>query len=106
MKKIELFNVSVEYNLLQGSRNKFFPPIFQKARPTRKKAAINKITVQISEKERVGLLGRNGSGKTTLLKVIAGILRPTSGDWKLEALLAAFSQIYPLLITTYHQEKM
>ena len=29
--------------------------------------------------ESVGLIGRNGSGKSTLLRLIAGIIRPTTG---------------------------
>ncbi|NNL70939.1 MAG: ABC transporter ATP-binding protein [Acidimicrobiia bacterium] len=36
-----------------------------------------KLTVAAGEK--VGLLGPNGSGKTTLLRVLATLLRPTSG---------------------------
>lgn len=38
------------------------------------------ITFMIGKKERIGLIGRNGAGKSTLLKVIAGEVRPDSGE--------------------------
>jgi ABC-2 type transport system ATP-binding protein len=41
--------------------------------------ALNEVSMVVEEGETLGLLGPNGSGKTTLLKMIAGILRPTSG---------------------------
>ncbi len=39
----------------------------------------SKININVSNSEIVGIVGENGSGKTTLLKILAGILRPTSG---------------------------
>jgi branched-chain amino acid transport system ATP-binding protein len=37
------------------------------------------ITLQVSEKEIVTLIGANGAGKTTILKTISGLVRPVSG---------------------------
>jgi ABC-type polysaccharide/polyol phosphate transport system ATPase subunit len=41
--------------------------------------ALRDVSVHVEPGEAVGLIGRNGSGKTTLLRLIAGIIRPTSG---------------------------
>jgi ABC-type polysaccharide/polyol phosphate transport system ATPase subunit len=41
--------------------------------------ALRDVSVEVARAEAVGLIGRNGSGKTTLLRLVAGIIRPTSG---------------------------
>lgn len=41
---------------------------------------LDHVDVTLNKGEIVGLLGRSGSGKSTLLRVIAGLLRPTSGS--------------------------
>jgi NitT/TauT family transport system ATP-binding protein len=41
---------------------------------------LEKVDLTIRAGEIVGLLGRSGSGKSTLLRIIAGLIRPSSGD--------------------------
>lgn len=41
--------------------------------------AVNRISLSIEKNSVYGLLGPNGAGKSTILKMIAGILKPTSG---------------------------
>src|SRR3990172_874242 len=41
--------------------------------------ALRDVSLRVARGEAVGLIGRNGSGKTTLLRVVAGIIKPTTG---------------------------
>jgi ATP-binding cassette subfamily C protein LapB len=47
--------------------------------PNERVAALDKISFQIKEGERVGIVGKIGSGKSTLLKLINGLYTPTQG---------------------------
>lgn len=44
--------------------------------------ALNNITINVQEGDRVAIVGRNGSGKSTLLKILSRITDPTTGSIK------------------------
>nr|WP_230972250.1 energy-coupling factor ABC transporter ATP-binding protein [Archaeoglobus neptunius] len=59
MKVIEAENVSYDYP--DGS------------------VGVRDVSIEISEGERIGLIGANGSGKSTLILLLAGLVRPKEG---------------------------
>jgi simple sugar transport system ATP-binding protein len=42
--------------------------------------ALGGVDLHVGQSEVVGLIGDNGAGKSTLIKVLAGVIRPTSGE--------------------------
>ena len=44
--------------------------------------ALNQLTLSLSDKKIIGLLGQNGAGKTTLMRLLAGHFLPSSGEIK------------------------
>ena len=55
--------------------------------------ALRDVSASIAPGEAVGLIGRNGSGKTTLLRLVAGIIRPTSGTVAVEGRVGSLLEL-------------
>lgn len=55
--------------------------------------ALNDITLDIHEGERVALLGHNGAGKSTLLRVFSGVYAPTIGNIDIEGKIGSLIDI-------------
>ncbi|MEN8247573.1 MAG: ATP-binding cassette domain-containing protein [Bacteroidota bacterium] len=47
---------------------------------------VKKIDIEESEGQLIGIMGASGSGKTTLLRLLAGILKPSGGEIKLNGI--------------------
>jgi ABC-type polysaccharide/polyol phosphate transport system ATPase subunit len=57
--------------------------------------ALNGISLELKQGDRLGLIGHNGSGKSTLLKAIAGIYEPVSGSLMIEGRVTPLFDMMP-----------
>jgi len=55
--------------------------------------AVNGVSLNINEGERVGIIGRNGSGKSTLLKAICSIYEEYEGKIKISGRIAPLLEV-------------
>ncbi len=55
--------------------------------------ALENVSLHMEPGEVVGLIGKNGAGKSTLMKVIAGVLKPTSGTVSIEGTIAPMIEL-------------
>lgn len=55
--------------------------------------ALDDVSFDINEGERVGIIGKNGAGKSTLLKILSRITEPTSGRMRLKGRVASLLEV-------------
>jgi lipopolysaccharide transport system ATP-binding protein len=55
--------------------------------------ALDKVSFEFVDGDRVGLIGHNGSGKSTLLRVLAGIYEPVGGELKVDGRVTSMLSI-------------
>jgi lipopolysaccharide transport system ATP-binding protein len=55
--------------------------------------ALNNITLDLKDGDRLGVMGPNGSGKSTLLRTLAGVYHPTSGSIDVSGSIASLIDI-------------
>ena len=80
---IDIRDVTVAYDMPDDRINSIKEYLIAKAKGKAKKKsflALDHIDLTVEKGEVMGIIGHNGAGKSTLLKVIAGILKPTSGS--------------------------
>jgi NitT/TauT family transport system ATP-binding protein len=55
-----------------------------RGRGGRELAAIDRLSLDVADREIVSIVGPSGCGKSTLLRLIAGLVRPTTGEIRLD----------------------
>ena len=78
---------NIAFNTVTGGR------IASDARDTCVVRALDGITMDLGDGDRIGLTGHNGSGKTTLLRVMAGVYEPSSGSIEVEGSIISMLSI-------------
>lgn len=88
------------YSRSQSLRDRFFGRALPQPQASSLRPALRGVNLQLQAGDRLALLGRNGAGKTTLMRIIAGLLRPTTGEVRYRGTIAPILQ----LGTGFHPE--
>lgn len=93
---IDIQNVSMLYNLgaeKVDSLKEYFIKMLKGELFFEEFKALEDISFSVKKGEVFGLVGLNGAGKSTLLKVIAGVLKPTTGQVKINGSIAPLIEL-------------
>jgi lipopolysaccharide transport system ATP-binding protein len=102
MSKISLSNATVDFPVFNVNSRSFKKRFLQIATGGSLNAesngvvivrALDDITLELNDGDRVGLFGHNGAGKSTLLRLITGVYPPTSGTRFVEGKIGSLINI-------------
>ena len=74
-------------------KNSFLKNLTQDKAQISSVIALNNISINLKDGDRLGVMGPNGSGKSTLLRTLAGIYWPTSGSIEVKGSIASLIDI-------------
>ena len=84
---IEVNNVSMRFRMANdrvNSLKEYFVTLMERRLKFEEFQVLDRISFDVSRGEVVGIVGKNGAGKSTLLKIIAGVLKPTEGNVRVQ----------------------
>lgn len=93
---ISVDNVSMTFNMSKekiDSLKEYFIKITKHELMFKKFTALENISFSVTKGEVVGLVGLNGSGKSTMLKIIAGVMKPSSGKVSVQGSVAPLIEV-------------
>jgi ABC-type polysaccharide/polyol phosphate transport system ATPase subunit len=90
---IELKNVSIDYYLDNEDSYSIKSAVlnfYAKAKKPLAKTfrALDNLSFNVSNGEKIGIIGLNGSGKTTLLRTVSGIFEPSEGSVNINGIVS------------------
>ncbi len=89
---IEVRGLTKDYRIFAHPRDRFLQ-FFSRRPHYQVHSALRGLDFRVASGEVVGVLGRNGSGKSTLLQILAGVLKPTTGSFRVQGRLAALLEL-------------
>lgn len=93
---IDVSQISMTYRLYQekvDSLKEYFVKIIKQDLQYKEHQALRNISFQVKKGEIMGIVGFNGAGKSTLLKIVAGVMKPTSGNVKVKGYMAPLIEL-------------
>lgn len=95
-KSIEVSNLTMRYRLATEKIDSFKQYLIKRVKREIQYEdfhALNDVSFSVRKGEVFGIIGNNGAGKSTLLKIIAGVLKPSSGSVRKEGTLAPLIEL-------------
>jgi ABC-type polysaccharide/polyol phosphate transport system, ATPase component len=100
MARVRLDNVSVDFPVFTSRTRSVRTAVFSRlggrlARhdDTVVVKALQEVTLELSDGDRLGVIGHNGAGKTTFLRVVSGVYPPVSGEVRIDGKVSSFTDI-------------
>lgn len=95
-KIISVKNVTMKFNLMEekvDSLKEYIVKLLKGNLFYNEFISLDNISFKIDKGDILGIVGFNGAGKSTLLKILAGVLKPTSGEVNIKGNIAPLIEV-------------